>query len=189
MRLYQHFHPGQQCSHSEEVQIAEHPVDKELLPSSTMRRKRPYSSKNKKELWQHKKIKASDNMLYEAPTCIPMESLTKSGRYGDSMWATCQRRSVWHDSNSSKSTNSYCKKFTSHIPCYIVTPLVKRIPLLACDQNANHFLKHKVCAAYVSSTWVSSSWVTTSESKCGLIGLLATDAFVYNYIFNCNQSI
>lgn len=61
MRLYQHFHPGQQCSHSEEVQIAEHPVDKELLPSSTTRRKRPYSSKNKKELWQQKKIKAPDN--------------------------------------------------------------------------------------------------------------------------------
>jgi hypothetical protein len=44
------------------------------------------------------------------------------------------------------------KLFTSHIPCYIVTPLVKKIPLLACDQNANHFLKHKVYAAYVSST-------------------------------------
>lgn len=115
MRLYQHFHPGQQCSHSEEVQIAEHPVDKELLPSSTMSRKKPYSSKNIEVLWQQKKIKASDNMWYEAPTCIPMESLTKSGRYGDSMWATCQRRSVWHDSNSSKSSNSYCKKFI-HFP-------------------------------------------------------------------------
>ena len=47
--------------------------------------------------------------------------------------------------------------FPSHIPCYIVTPLVKKIPLLACDQNVNHFLKYKLYAAYVSSTLVSNS--------------------------------